>query len=53
MTEEQAKFIGKWLVDNYNRPLSEAEKEMIKQAVEKSHSIKELLSVLLVMLGTH
>lgn len=53
MTEEQAKFIGKWLVDNYNRQLSEAEKEALKQAIEKSHNIQELLSVLLVMMGTH
>ena len=53
MTEEQAKFIGKWLVDNYNRPISDVEKELIKQAIDHSQSIQELVSVLLVMMGTH
>lgn len=53
MTEEQAKTLGKWLVDNYDRPLSDVEKELLKQAIDKSHSIQEMVSYLLIMMGSH
>ncbi len=45
MTEEQLKFLCKWLVDNGNRPLSDKEKEVIKQAIDDSKNIEELTAV--------
>lgn len=45
MTEEQIKFICKWIIDNGNRPLSKEEKEIIKQAIDKVKNIEELAAV--------
>lgn len=45
MTEEQIKFLCKWLVDNGNRPLSDVEKESIKQAIDEAKNIEELTAV--------
>lgn len=47
MTEEQIKFICKWIVDNGNRPLTNMKKETIKQAIDHSKSIDKLSAVLL------
>lgn len=48
MTEEgQVKYLCKWIVDNGNRPLTDIEKELIKQAIDQSKSIEELTAVLL------
>ena len=38
MTEEQIKFLCKQLVENSNRPLSDFDKELIKQAIDKAKS---------------
>ena len=35
MTEEQIKFLCKQLVENSNRPLSDFDKELVKQAIDK------------------
>lgn len=40
MTEEQIKFICKWLIDNGNRPISKEEKEIIKQTIDKTKKSK-------------
>ena len=45
MTEEQLKFLCKWIIDNGNRPLSDTEKEMIKQAIDSAKNIQELTAV--------
>ena len=45
MTEEQLKFLCKWLIDNGRRPLTHIEKEMIKQAIDSTKSIQELTAV--------
>ena len=45
MTEKELKFLCKWLVDNSNRPLSKEEKEIIKQAIDKSNSIEDLILI--------
>lgn len=45
MTEEQVKFICKWIVENCNRPLSELDKELIKQAIDKAKTVEELAGV--------
>ena len=45
MTEEQIKFICKWVIENSNRPLSELDKEIIKQAIDNAKTIEELAGV--------
>ena len=53
MTEEQVKLLGRWLVDNSNRPLTAFEKKLLKQAIDRSNNIQEMISILIVMLGLH
>ena len=50
MTEEQVKFLCKWMVDNGNRPLTEFEKELIKQAIENAKSPQEMVISVLALL---
>ena len=45
MTEEQIKFICKWIIENSNRPSSELDKEIIKQAIDNAKTIEELAGV--------
>ena len=45
MTEEQVKFICKWIVENCNRPLSKWDKELIKQAIDNAKTVEELANV--------
>ena len=45
MTEEQVKFICKWIVENSNRPLNRLEKETIKQAIDNAKTVEELTGV--------
>lgn len=47
MTEQDIKAITKWVIDNSNRPLSECDKEIIKQAVDQANSMGELNLVLM------
>lgn len=50
MTEEQYKFLCKWMVDNGNRPLNKTDKELIKQAINNAESPTEMvLSVLTIL----
>jgi hypothetical protein len=50
MTEEQYKFLCKWIVDNGNRPLSETDKELIKQAIDNAKSPAEIVLSILALL---
>ena len=50
MTEEQVKFLCKWMVDNGNRPLNEFEKELIKQAIDEAKSPQEMVVSVLMLL---
>ena len=50
MTEEQYKFLCKWIVDNGNRPLCETEKELIKQAIDNANSPAEIVLSILALL---
>ena len=50
MTEEQVKFLCKWMVDNGNRPLTEFEKEVIKQAIDNAKSPQETAASILALL---
>lgn len=47
MNEEQLKFLCKWAIQNSNRPLTDIEKELLKQAVDNAKSIEDLLSIAL------
>ena len=47
MTEQQIKFLCKWAVENSNRPLTEAEKEILKQAIDNAKNIEDLLAIAL------
>ena len=44
MTEEQVKLICKWIIENSSRPLTDLEKEMLKQAIDSSKKLEELLT---------
>lgn len=50
MMEEQYKFLCKWMVENGNRPLSEIQKELIKQALENANSPIEIVLSILALL---
>lgn len=52
MTEEQIKSMCKQLVENSKRPLSEFDKELIKQAIDKAKSVPEMISAILSILST-
>ena len=45
MTEEQIKALLKLVVDNSNRPLTNYEKEMLKQGIDRAHNLEELFTV--------
>lgn len=47
MTEQQIKFLCKWAVENSNRPLTDAEKEILKQAIDNAKNIEDLLAIAL------
>lgn len=47
MTEQQFKIICKWAVDNSNRPLTDTEKGIIKQAIDNAKNIEDLLAIAL------
>ncbi len=51
MTEEQYKFLCKWIVDNGNRPLSEMDKELIKQAIDNAKNPEEMVLSILELLS--
>ena len=50
MTEEQVNLLCKWMVDNGNRSLTKFEKEIIKQAIDKSRSPQEMVVSVLALL---
>ena len=52
MTEEQIKSLCKQLVENSNRPLSDFDKELIKQVIDKAKSVPEMIFSILAILST-
>ena len=50
MTEKQYKLLCKWMVENGNRPLSQSEKELIKQAIDNAKSPEEMVLSILALL---
>lgn len=47
LTEQEIKFICKQLVEHGDKPLTDTEKELTKQAIDKSKNLNELLAVAL------
>ncbi len=47
MTEQDVKLICKWAVQNANHNFTDAEKELLKQAIDNSKNAEELLAVAL------
>ena len=45
MTEEQIKLFCKWAIQNSRHPLTDMEKEVLKQAVDSAKNIEDLLAV--------
>ncbi len=45
--EKEIKALCKLAIDNRNRPLLDAEKELAKKAIEESKSIEELVLIAL------
>ena len=52
MTEEQAKLLCKQIVENSNRPLSDMDKELIKQVIDNAKNVSEMISAVLIILST-
>ncbi len=48
MTEEQIKALCKWAVHNSQRPLTDVEKELIKNAIDAAKTVEELFVIALV-----
>lgn len=47
LEQQQIKFLCKWAVENSNRPLADAEKEILKQAIDNAKNIEDLLAIAL------
>ncbi len=43
MTEGQVKWFCKWAIDNSGRPFTDVEKEILKEAVDSSQNLEQLL----------
>lgn len=52
MTEQKIKAIYKIAVDNINQPLTDFEKELLKQAIDKARSHSEIALAFLAILST-
>ena len=46
MNEEQIKFLCKWIIDHGNCPLTELEKELFKQAIDKAKNTNEIAAAI-------
>ncbi len=51
MTEEQIKNLCKIAVEKSNRPLSDFQKELIKQAIDQAKTPKEMVVAILTLLS--
>ena len=47
MTEQQIKLFCKLCIENSNRPFSQEQKELLKQAVDKAKNPNDLLLIVL------
>ena len=51
MTEQQVKFFCKFAVEMSDRPFTEEEKELLRQAIDKSQNLEELILVAIASLN--
>lgn len=51
MTEEEIKALYKLVVENSNRPLSDFQKELIKQAIDQAKTPTEMVVAILILLS--
>ena len=51
MTEQEIKLLCKLVIEHGNRDFTEAEKEILKQAVDQSKNLNELMTVAIASLG--
>ena len=51
MTEQQIKLLCKLAVERSNRPFTEMEKELLKQAIDNAENWEELLSIAIASLN--
>lgn len=51
MTEEQIKLLFKLAIENINRPLSDFQKELIKQAIDQAKTPTEMFVTILTLLS--
>ena len=51
MTEEQIKTLCKIAVEKSNRPLSDFQKELIKQAIDQAKTPTEMVVAILILLS--
>ena len=47
MTEQEAKFLCKWAIENGQRQLTPAEKELLKKGIDDAKSFQDFLAVAL------
>mgnify|MGYP006982726225 FL=1 len=47
MTEQEAKFLCKWAIENGQRQLTPAEKELLKKEIDDAKSFQDFLAVAL------
>lgn len=53
MTEQQIKFICKQLVEHGNKPITDIQKEIIKQAIDKAQNYNDLLMAAWIYANSH
>lgn len=46
--EELAKDVGKFIIDKGNQNLTDFDKELMKQAVDRSNNWQELMTILMI-----
>ena len=51
MTEQEIKEICKFMIEHGNRNFTDAEKEMLKTAVDQSRNMQELFTVAVTSMG--
>ena len=47
MTEQEAKFLCKWAIENGQRQLTPVEKELLKKGIDDAKSFQDFLAVAL------
>lgn len=47
MTEQDVKFLCKWAIENGQRQLTPAEKELLKKGIDDAKSFQDFLAVVL------